>query len=154
MEQHSSPRPSDPRLQALLDLWLDKKGDDELPSWTAFEAPQLTQWRGSLVLVTPIDTTYAYVAYGDALAHEFNTRMTGRTIDSLPADQRDILKEEYDRVCSEKQPAIRLYTGLFGLPGAPGDQRVMTWERLVLPLAGGTEEVSLLLVAAYPVVEG
>lgn len=154
MEQHTSARPNDPRLRALLEMWIERKGEDDLPSWTAFEAPQLGPWRGSLVLVTPIDDTYAYVAYGDALAHEFNIRMTGRTIDSLPVDQRDILREEYDRVCRDKRPAVRLYTGLFGLPGAPADQRVMTWERLVLPLAGGTEEVSLLLVAAYPVVEG
>jgi hypothetical protein len=60
----------------------------------------------------------------------------------LPEPQRDILRQEYTRLVTERIPVSRVYTAAF-------DGVTRTWERLVLPLFAPTGEVEKLLVAAY-----
>src|SRR6185437_490363 len=89
----------------------------------------------------------------------FGLDMTGRSVDELPADQRERVRSDYEAVRSTGQPRARLYTALFeGVPtglrpsGTKAERmpQVVTWERLVLPLGDAAGAVAMLLVGAYP----
>jgi hypothetical protein len=132
-----------PRLSALFALWRQRRGGGAVPTTEALNPAELRMWLGNLLLIDVVrgeDFVYRY--YGQALADAFGADMVGRSIAGLPAEQRDILFAEYDRVRSERLPIARAYTAVF-------EDGVATWERLVLPLSEDGEAVTKLLVAAY-----
>jgi hypothetical protein len=152
-----------PKLRSLYEYWNSKRAGRPFPSRRDIDPLEMGSWLGNLLLIScDPGVTYRYVVYGTEFLSAFGTDLTGRALDSLPNDQSRLLAEEYDTIRMSGIPEIRRYTARFGHVASgiavPGD-REMTWERLVLPLAGtrlsGTREldrdrVALLLVGAYP----
>ncbi|HEX9464233.1 MAG TPA: PAS domain-containing protein [Alphaproteobacteria bacterium] len=166
MSNHPSPtRPelSEPRLRALYDYWDGKRCARPMPTRADLDPLEMRAWLGNLVLidVTP-DRRFVYRLYGTVFVDSFGIDMTGRSVDDLPAEQRERVHADYEAVRAGGQPRARLYTALFeatstGLrPPPPGGLRapqVVTWERLVLPLGGAAADVAMLLVGAYPLAD-
>jgi len=144
----AEPMPQDltlehPKLRRLLDFWRDHCDGLDLPLSDMLDPSDLRSWIGNLLVMDADDSgTFIYSYYGGSFAKAFHTDMVGKSIDLLPAQQRDMLHEEYDRVRRNRQPEVRRYTGDF-------DGVMQTWERLVLPLSTTGEAVDKILVAAY-----
>ena len=134
-----------PKLEALRRLWRKHCWNDQLPAAADFDAAALRPWAGNLVILDAVGgegTDFVYAYYGDAFANAFGEDNVGRSIASLPAPQREILNEEYERARLKAVPLSRVYTADFG-------KGLATWERLVLPLASDGRTVDKLMVAAY-----
>lgn len=147
------PALTNPSLIELYTYWESKRSGEAIPLRADMHPGELARWKENLLLIGVGDGQYRYRLYGHAFVDEFGVEMRGRTIDDLPAEQRDLLKAEYEGVARSRAPASRVYTALFPLfPDEPTDpaRREMTWERLVLPLSENGQDLSALLVAAYP----
>jgi diguanylate cyclase (GGDEF)-like protein len=97
-----------------------------------------------LLVIDALERGHRYTHYGAAFTRHFGSDLTGLVIDVLPGDvlpaeRRGMLDFEYTFAGRAGRPLWRSYTALFG-------EALETWQRLVLPLAGGR-----LLVGAYPV---
>ncbi|CAA7622221.1 Response regulator [Candidatus Terasakiella magnetica] len=129
----------DPRLQDLLAQWRD--GRDAADPVARFAA------HAEHLLVIDCDgPRNRYSHYGQAFIEHFGSDLTGRVIDVLPseilpAERRGMLEFEYTFARRMGLPLWRSYTAVFA------DDKVETWQRLVLPMAEGR-----LIVGAYPVV--
>ena len=154
---------TDPRLAALYAYWDGKRADRSMPARGDIDPVEMRPWLGNLLLidVTP-DGRFVYRLYGTRFVDSFGLDMTGRSVDELPADQRDRVRSDYEAVRSTGQPRARLYTALFdsspsGLRPATATTlrtpQVVTWERLVLPLGETAQTVAMLLVGAYPLAD-
>lgn len=133
-----------PQLKDLYQFWLGLCEGEQLPVAADLDPAELRPWIDNLVVldvsVDGAEFTYAY--YGRSFANAFHADTVGKSIETLPPEQSEILKAEYDRVVKERIPVARVYTADFG-----GD--VQTWERLVLPLFDGEGEVEKLMVCAF-----
>ena len=155
----SRPDLSDARLGALYAYWDGKRARRAMPTRADLDPLEMREWLGNLLLIdaTP-DGRFVYRLYGTKFVDSFGLDMTGRSVDELPADQRERVRSDYEAVRATGQPRARLYTALFeGVPtglrpaGTKAERtpQVVTWERLVLPL-GDAAGVAMLLVGAYP----
>ncbi len=154
---------TDPRLGALYAYWDVKRAGRAMPTRADLDPIEMRDWLGNLVLIdATADGRFVYRLYGTKFVDSFGLDMTGRSVDDLPADQRERVRSDYEAVRSTGHPRARLYTALFdntpsGLrPAAAKASRVpqvVTWERLVLPLGAGMQEVAMLLVGAYPLAD-
>lgn len=133
-----------PLLARLLDLWRERAASGPLPLSESFTPEDLAPWYGNLVVmdVAP-GSEFVYAFYDRGFAKTFDVNMAGRSIDRLPAAQRDVLQTEYQEVVRTRAPRWRLYTADFG------GGEMQSWERLVLPLSTGDDRVTKLLVSAY-----
>ncbi|WP_142850894.1 PAS domain-containing protein [Telmatospirillum sp. J64-1] len=130
-------------LKGLYGAWLDQCKGERFPSAADLEPAVLRPWLDHLVLVeVQLDGNYRYLYYGESLASAFGTDMVGRSVEDLPAHQRNVLKAEYDELRASRFPAARVYTALF-------NGREETWERLALPFFDSQGEVVAVMVAAY-----
>ena len=138
-----SKKPQHPKLDALLQLWREHRWEDQLPAAADFDPLMLRPWAGNLVILDiGRDDEFVYAYYGDAFAAAFGGDQVGQPISALPAPQRNILKDEYERARTQRVPLSRIYTADFGKGFA-------SWERLVLPLASDGKTVDKLMVAAF-----
>ncbi|HEY0523362.1 MAG TPA: PAS domain-containing protein [Stellaceae bacterium] len=135
--------PRHPRLASLHRLWLRHRADGHLPAAEDFDPLDLRPWGEHLVVLDiESEAQFVYAYYGNVFAAAFGGDRVGQSIDDLPAQQRAILQEEYDRARRQGVPLTRVYTADFG-------DGVATWERLVLPLASNGKTVDKLMVAAF-----
>jgi hypothetical protein len=166
MSQDGSAAPpelSDSRLAALYDYWKAKRRGRAMPVRADLDPVEMRLWLGNLALIdVTVDRRFVYRLYGTVFVDSFGIDMTGRSIDELPAEQRDRVRADYEAVREAAQPKARLYTALFeatasGLRPPPASAvrapQVVTWERLVLPLGGSSGDVAMLLVGAYPLAD-
>lgn len=135
-----------------------------MPTRADLDPLEMRPWLGNLVLidVTP-DLRFVYRLYGTAFVDSFGVDMTGRSVDDLPAEQRERVRADYEAVRAGGQPRSRLYTAVFEATSSSGLRpplasgirapQVVTWERLVLPLGGAAADVVMLLVGAYPLAD-
>lgn len=155
------PELTDPRLAALFAYWDGKRAGRAMPTRADIDPIEMQAWLGNLLLIDVTDDgRFVYRLYGTKFVDSFGLDMTGRSVDELPAEQRERVRSDYEAVRASGQPRARLYTALFetssrGLrqPGADAARapQVVTWERLVLPL--GAPSVAMLLVGAYPLAD-
>lgn len=132
-----------PKLDSLHRLWKEHCRDGDLPAAADFDPTALRPWAGNLVILDVADrASFVYAYYGDAFAAAFGADHVGQSTAELPAPQRDILNEEYERARLRAAPLSRVYTADFG-------RGLATWERLVLPLASDGRTVDKLMVAAF-----
>jgi len=150
---------TDARLGALYAYWDGKREQRAMPTRADVDPLEMRAWLGNLLLIDATsDGRFVYRLYGTKFVDSFGLDMTGRSVDELPADQRERVRSDYEAVRSTGQPRARLYTALFdGVPGglrarAKAEQtpQVVTWERLILPLGDAAGGVAMLLVGAYP----
>ena len=154
---------SDGRLDALYDYWDRKRGSRPMPTRADLDPVEMQPWLGNLLLIDVTDGNgFVYRLYGTAFVDSFGIDMTGHSVDELPAEQRERVRADYEAVRVTGRPRARLYTALFeatssGLRPPPKSAvraaQVVTWERLVLPLAGAADKVAMLLVGAYPLAD-
>jgi diguanylate cyclase (GGDEF)-like protein len=135
-------RVMDPRLADLLALWRRSGTEGADP------AALLAGHGDHLLVIEAEGPANRYAHYGKAFAACFGNDLTGQVIDLLPpeilpADRRFMLEFEYGFARRAGRPLWRSYTALFGRDLS------QTWQRLVLPAAGGR-----LVVGAYPAAEG
>lgn len=146
-----------PKLHGLLAYWRACAEAPGLPSRAAIDPLEMKEWLGNLLLIDVDEAGgFRYRLYGTQFVAEFGCEMTGRPIDVLPTEYRDLLRSEYETACATRAPTARRYTARFDwlLPGGePHGARLVTWERLVLPLARDGRTVDMLLVGAYPIAE-
>jgi len=149
----SRPETADARLNDLYILWDRKRGDRVMPDRADFPPEILRPWLGNLLLIdVGDDGGYRYRLYGSAFVSRFGVEMTKRSIDDLPPEQSAVIRADYDAVVGSRQPLSRRYTSGFELVDINRRldvKRVETWERLVLPLANGTDKVTMLMVCAF-----
>ena len=131
-----------------------------MPTRADLDPVEMQAWLGNLLLIdVQADNGFVYRLYGTAFVDSFGIDMTGHNVDELPPDQRERVRADYEAVRVTGQPRARLYTALFEATSsalrpppktAVRSPQVVTWERLVLPLADAAEKVAMLLVGAYP----
>ena len=132
-----------PKLQRLYDYWSGRRADSTVPLVDRLEPSDMREWIGNLLVMDVVEgDNFVYSYYGRSFEQAFGIDMVGKSIELLPAGQRDLLQAEYDRVRQAAEPTARTYTADFG-------GRQATWERLVLPLSTDGAAVDKLLVAAY-----
>lgn len=141
-------------LRALYAYWAGKRNGRALPDRADIDPIEMKSWLGNLMLVERKDDgDYLYRLYGSTFVNQFKVDMTGKRVNQLPAQQAELLRSEYDAVVHSGIPMSRRYTATFDYTSR--DKRSTwqverSWERLSLPLTAGSEEVRMLLVAAFP----
>lgn len=134
-----------PDLKSLYGHWLKLCAGDSLPMAADIEAQDLRPWLDHLVLMDVGEgDAFIYAYYSQAFARAFGVDRAGQSLNDVPEPQRDILRQEYAKLVTERIPVSRVYTAQF-------DGVTRTWERLVLPLFAESGEVEKLLVAAYEI---
>src|SRR5215472_3359449 len=105
---------TDARLAALYAYWDGKRAGRAAPMRADLDPLEMGAWLGNLLLIdaTP-DGRFVYRLYGTKFVDSFGLDMTGRSVDELPADQRERVRSDYEAVRSTGQPRARLYTALF-----------------------------------------
>lgn len=135
-----------PKLQELIELWQKFRDGGNLPLARDIDPADLRPWIGNLLVMDVVegeDGGFVYSYYGRAFTDAFGEDKVGQSITALPDLQQEILHAEYERVRQERIPVCRVYTAAF-------NGRVVSWERLVLPLAEDeSQTVKKFLVAAY-----
>jgi len=138
-----SPRTLHPKLQELYAYWQRKAGDRPMPALRELNPATLKPWLANLLIIgVREESKFHYHYYGAGFIDAFGVNMSGRTIDSLPEAQRTLIQHEYEYVRARKAPTWRIYSGEF-------DGRILTWERLILPVATDGTNVDALLVGVY-----
>lgn len=141
-------------LQALYAYWAAKRHGRPMPDRADIDPIEMKPWLGNLMLVERRDDgDYVYRLYGSTFVNQFKVDMTGKRVSELPEQQAELLRTEYDAVVHSRMPMSRRYTATFDYTSR--DRRSSwqverSWERLCLPLTAGSEEVRMLLVAAFP----
>lgn len=143
-----------PKLARLLDYWLERRNGAPLPRRTDIDPLDMKEWLGNLLLMDCADGgDWRYRLYGSEFVQEFGREMTGHLISELPGEQQRLIQAEYERARASGWPSSRVYTAEFDIATLirrPGDgTKWVTWERLILPLAGPDGAVQMLLVGAY-----
>ncbi|GEO81649.1 PAS domain-containing protein [Pararhodospirillum oryzae] len=134
-----------PDLKRLYQKWVELCDNGEVPMAVDVDPADLRPWLSHMVVIkVDRDGRYVYGYYSNEYAEIFDGDRVGQSIDSLPKEQRDILKREYEQVRVEQMPVARVYTGVF-------DGEEQTWERLVLPFLSHDGDVEKMMVAAYRV---
>ncbi|GAB4179805.1 MAG: hypothetical protein OHK0024_18210 [Thalassobaculales bacterium] len=136
-----------PRLRELFQYWDEKRGLRRMPMMREMSPGVLKPFLPNLLIIgVQADGDFVYHYYGTSFSDAFGVNMAGRSIDALPEAQRTLIRHEYDYVRLQRRPTWRIYSGDF-------DGRIVTWERLIVPLAGPDgQSVSTLLVGAYEAV--
>lgn len=140
------------KLDALYSFWEARCRGRAVPARADFDPIDMRPWLGHLMLVDWAGGKWVYRLYGTAFVEAFRREMTGKSIDELPAEQAALLRAEYDKVRAEAAPVWRTYSAKFEHATPDGRQQWQlgqTWERLVLPLSDGGDDVSVVLVGAY-----
>jgi diguanylate cyclase (GGDEF)-like protein len=133
-------RVMDPRLSSLLADWRAAGSETVVAPLDRFAAH-----RDHLLVIDPAGGGNRYAHYGRAFAEHFGADLSGSVIEGLPAEilpaeRLGMLDFDYAYARRMGGALWRSYTAPF--PGGV----IETWQRLVLPLAGGR-----LVAAAYPV---
>lgn len=137
-----------PTLRELYEAWNSLREEERLPSWKEIKTLNLRRWSHNLVLIEVVGgNKYVYRHYGSRFKELFGKDMTGNSLDKLPEAQQALILFEYDYVRTKRGPAWRSYTGDF-------DGELVTWERLVLPVATNGQDIDMLMVGAYEVRKG
>lgn len=133
------------KLQELYDAWeRQRPAPDKLPGRPALKVMGLNRFAKNLVMIEVDGDSYVYRHYGAQFVESFGKDMTGADISTLPDEQMQLIKFEYDHVRKKRGPTWRSYTGDF-------DGELVTWERLALPISTDGETIDLLIVAAYEI---
>ncbi|MBM3570783.1 MAG: PAS domain-containing protein [Alphaproteobacteria bacterium] len=132
-----------PKLQELYTYWRAKSGTRAMPALLEINLATLKSWLANLVIIgVREENKFHYHYCGASFIDAFGVNMSGRTIDSLPEAQRALIQHEYDYVRTRKTPTCRIYSGEF-------DGRILTWERLILPVSSDGATVDAMLVGVY-----
>ncbi|MEK9967550.1 MAG: PAS domain-containing protein [Ferrovibrio sp.] len=122
---------SHPRLQALFDLWNDKRGSRQAPPRSDFSHEELRPWFGHLMLLDCLgDSEYRYRLYGTELVRMFGFDLTGKTVRASTSRIGDKPLAEYEKVMRIGAP---VYTSRI----SPSAREYLQVDKLALPLMEG-----------------
>lgn len=133
------------RLAELYAYWEERRAGRPLPQQEDLNAIGLARWRENIAIVQVREgKNFTYRFYGVGFKDAFGVNMAGLDVMTLPQEQASVLRQEYRTVAQTGKPHWRSYTAWF-------EDKMQTWERLSLPLAGKSGAVSMILVCAYQV---
>jgi hypothetical protein len=133
------------KLERLYRHWLDRRGARLMPARADFDALDLKDWLGNLMLIEVLSgaTEFRYRLYGSALAAYYGEDLTGKTTHAVPSDVADRVTREYARVAIERCPlVVRRRRAV--------QHSMLSIAKLILPLSADGTIVDMLLVGSYP----
>ncbi|HEX7969185.1 MAG TPA: PAS domain-containing protein [Stellaceae bacterium] len=139
-----SPRPTHPKLSALLEFWHAKRGARRMPARADFDVLELREWLGHLHLIEVVDggRDFHHRVYGTDLAIAFDMDLTGKGMSALPDGVREQVRQEYAHVCDSGEPLV--------IDDDPAVRSaVERVEKLILPLSSDGATVDRLLIGAF-----
>lgn len=125
-----------PEQRALYDLWLELKGDEDMPPRARVSPVRLRAHlpRISLAELRPPPAFLRFRLAGTALRDIYGCDLTGRTLqDPLFAGSR----AHWQKVCKTMQTQRRPMAGMLRGPAPERDHLVLFWMRLPLAAADG-----------------
>jgi hypothetical protein len=133
------------KLEGLYRHWLDKRGARLMPARADFDALDLKDWLGNLMLIEVSSgaTEFRYRLYGSVLASYYGEDYTGKTMHAVPTDVATRVTREYAEVCRERHPLlVRRKRAI--------QHSKLPIAKLILPLSADGSIVDMLLVGSYP----
>lgn len=134
---------TDPKLRALYQLWIQKRGARPAPARADFAIEDFRPWLGHLIILDCLpNDDFRYRLYGTDLVSLFGFDLTGMTAQEAVVLIGDKPLEEYRQVCR------------LGLPvsisrSSPSARKHLCVDKLALPLMEeGT--ITKILAAIYP----
>lgn len=140
-----------PDLQRLLAHWREKGGRETLLRRAEVDPVDLRFMldRIGLVEVHPpaAESTkrrYRLRVIGSWWRDQFDFEPTGRWIEEWPSpEQRQVFTAAYDSVLAQQRPVLYLRNNWF-------DEKKLTYEILLLPLAADNGEIGMILIGVGP----
>lgn len=126
-------------VEALRGLWHAKRRERGMPARHDFTIDDLAPWLGRLDLISLEGGVARFDVFGTHNSRELGVELTGRTIEALPAEDRDVVRAGIER-------AMQARTPLFDTVTVVRNQRLRTFDRLVLPLSNDDRTVNKLFV--------
>ena len=138
----------DSHLNALFDYWRGQKGDAAMPRSTDFDLLNLGAEISYIMLLDVRDGgwDFVYRYYGVGIAERSGFDMTGRSVRDIPAPSgiSIFFLAGYRAVMKRREPLLTWHA-------APTQRSVVSWERLILPLATETDgHLEQLVVCNMP----
>lgn len=131
------------KLNALLALWHDKRGDRDMPARGDLPVQTLRPWLGNLALIDLRDGRAVFRLCGTGLRVRFDGEMTHKDISSLNEAIAGPLRRCIDQVRKSRAPGHANHTGVVA-----GCSTV--FHEICLPLADDGATMDTLLFASYP----
>jgi len=131
-------------VERLLRHWQDlfsKHG--RIPTYAEFNMNAFPDCQGHVKVLLPVGDDYFYMYYGRDLARDTGCDMTGRRLSDLSDSVGFKYKAVYDECLRNNKPGLTVHAAEYKIT-------VHSWERLVLPLAGITDNERILLVYNAP----
>src|SRR5277367_3406884 len=96
------------KLERLYRHWLARRGARSMPARTDFDALDLKDWLGNLMLIEVLAgaTEFRYRLYGSILASYYGEDYTGKTTRVVASDVADRVTREYAQVSTERRPLL------------------------------------------------
>lgn len=130
------------KLQALLDLWSEKRTSKEMPSRADLAVQALRPWLGHLALIDLRgDDGPIFRLCGTGLYGRFGGEMTRRKIDCLEDDVGKTLRHGIEQVCQTRKPAQARHEAAQGQP--------IVFHELCAPLSDDGVTIDTVLFASY-----
>ena len=133
------------KLEGLYRHWLEKRGARLMPARADFDALDLKDWLGNLMLIEVLSgaTEFRYRLYGSVLASYYGEDYTGKTTRVVEPDVASRVTREYAEVSRERRPLlVRRKRAV--------RHSMLTIAKLILPLSADGSTVDMLLVGSYP----
>jgi hypothetical protein len=131
------------KLQALLNLWNDKRAGKEMPSRADLDVQALRPWLGNLALIDlRNDDDPMFRLCGTSLYGRFGGEMTRRKIDALGDVVAGTLRLSIEQVRHTRKPTQARHEAVDGMP--------MVFHELCAPLSDDGEIIDTVLFASYP----
>ncbi|MBM3523525.1 MAG: PAS domain-containing protein, partial [Alphaproteobacteria bacterium] len=115
-------------VEALRSLWESKRAGRVMPARYDFVIDDLAPWLGRLNLVSLDKGVARFDVFGTYNSRDLGIELTGRTVDALPAEDRNVTRAGIDRAVQEKAP-------VFETISLVRNHRLKAYDRLILPLS-------------------
>jgi hypothetical protein len=133
------------KLEGLYRHWLERRGARLMPARADFDALNLKDWLGNLMLIEVLSggAEFRYRLYGSVLASYYGEDYTGKTTRVVEPDVASRVTREYAEVSRQRRPLlVRRKRAV--------RHSMLTIAKLILPLSADGNTVDMLLVGSYP----
>jgi len=130
-------------LQRLREDWDRRRRGREFPARADFDPLDLKYILGSLSLIDVLHDPLRFRIrlHATNVVDRAGLDLTGKLIDEMPAERRQMAEAHYREVVDRRTPIVRRYAH------HPVDERLWNCEVLVLPLSSDGRAIDLLMSA-------
>lgn len=131
-----------PMLRRLYAYWDDRRGMREFPSRTDIDPLDMSYALGyiSLIDVLQEPLRFRYRVHGSLIAERVGIDLTGRFVDAIPEpERRRFVEQNFRTVVDSRTPLMRSGSRTM-------DERLWTFDSLILPLGEAPGAVDMLLL--------